>query len=352
MATGLPTLTGWIKRSSLHGAFEDCSLIVATYNRPREMSNLLELLSVLPEGPCEVIVVDGALSRELDEQLLIWAEHQNLPFDLVYVRSPAGLTRQRNVGIDASTREFVFFLDDDSVPKPGYFRAIREVFIGDVAKEIGAVRGFFSNTNNANLTWLWRARFALKLVPRGEPGTYFTCGTSNTWNGVRPFSGTKRVDVLTGCAMTFRRDVLRHNRFSLFFSGYSQGEDLEMSRRVARDWSLMVCGEALVQHDGAEGGRPGGFSRARMAVRNHFFIWKRHVRSISFVDKLRFWLNVGLIVLHNLAGFLRHRLDCQYIAYAAGTVSGAVECLIVPPTYVEPTAQREYDFQLRQVGIP
>lgn len=343
-------LAGWVKSASKAGALEDCSLIVATYNRKREISGLVQLLTVLSDVPREVIVVDGAPSCELDEHLLPWAEQNNLPFDLVYIRSPAGLTRQRNVGIDASTREFVFFLDDDSVPKPGYFRAIRAVFLNDVAREIGAVRGSFNNAENDKLTWLWRARFALRLVPRGAPGTYFSCGTSATWNGVQPFTGIKFVDVLTGCAMTFRRAVLRQHRFSLFFSGYSQGEDLEMSRRIAKDWKLAVCGEALVDHEGAEGGRPGGFRRARMAVRNHFFIWKRHVPVISLVDRIRFWLNVVLIVVHHLAGFVLHRFNPQYLAYAAGTVRGAVECLFVPPAYEEPPARREYDFNLRPVG--
>jgi glycosyltransferase involved in cell wall biosynthesis len=311
---------------------------------------LLRLLATFSDVPREVIVVDGSPSSEVEDELLPWAEKSSLPFDLVFIRSPAGLTRQRNVGIDASSREFVFFLDDDSVPQPGYFQAIRQLFLADHAKELGAVRGLFANVADASLTWLWRLRFTLRLVPRGDPGKYFTCGTSATWNGVAPFSGVKPVDVLTGCAMAFRRAVFEKHRFSLFFSGYSQGEDLEMSRRVARDWKLVVCGEARVRHEVAEGGRPAGFRRARMALRNHYFIWKRHVPAISFVDRVRFWLNVALIIVYNLAGFVFHRFRPQYLSYAAGTLCAAVECLFVPPAYEEPPARREYGFNLRQAG--
>jgi GT2 family glycosyltransferase len=346
----LQQLAGWVKTASKPGALEDCTLIVPTYKRPREMAGLLRLLATFSDAPREVIVVDGSPSGEVENELLRRAEKFSLPFDLVFIRSPAGLTRQRNVGIDASSRDFVFFLDDDSVPQPGYFQAIRQVFVADHAREIGAVRGLFANVAEARLTWLWRLRFALRLVPRGEPGRYFSCGTTATWEGVRPFKDVKAVDVLTGCAMAFRRAVFERHRFSLFFSGYSQGEDLEMSRRVARDWRLVVCGEARVRHEAAEGGRPAGFRRGRMALRNHYFIWRRHVPRISVLDRVRFWLNAVLIVIHHTAGAFVHGFRPQHLSYAAGTLCAAVECWFVPPAYEEPPARREYEFSLRQVG--
>ena len=352
----LQHLTGWLKNASKAGALEDCTVIVPTYKRLREIAGLLRLLATFPGVPREVIIVDGSPSSEVENELLPWAEKSSLPFDLVFIRSPAGLTRQRNVGIDASSREFVFFLDDDSVPQPGYFQAIRQVFVSDTAKEIGAVRGFLEKGQGGSMNWLWRIRFALGIVPRGEPGQYLSCGTTATWDttatweGVRPFKDLKPVDVLIGCTMAFRRVVFEKHRFSLFFSGYSQGEDLEMSRRVARDWKLVVCGEARVRHEVAEGGRPDGFRRGRMALRNHYFIWKRHVPRISVLDRARFWLNAVLIIMYSTAGAFVRGFRPKHLSYAAGTFCAAFECLFVPPAYEEPPARREYVFNLRPVA--
>ena len=350
METGLQILSGWVKRASRPGALEDCTLIVPTYNRPREISGLLRLLAEFSGVPGEVVVVDGTPSSEVENELLPWAEKSSLPFDLLYIRSPTGLTRQRNVGIDACSREFVFFLDDDSVPRPGYFRTVRQVLLSDTAREIGAVRGFLEDLQGGSLNWLWRTRFALGIVPRGEPGQYFSCGNTATWEAVPPFKDVKPVDVLVGCAMTFRREVFEKDRFSLFFSGYSQGEDLEMSRRIARDWKLVVCGEARVRHEVAEGGRPTGVRRGRMALRNHYFIWKRHVARISLLDRVRFWANAVLIILYHTAGAIVRGLRPQLLFYAAGTFCASLECLVLPPAYEEPLARREYAFNLRPVG--
>ena len=346
MASGgtLKQLSGWRRGSTLPGALVDCVLIVPTYRRPKEMVRLLDALVGLPGIPGEVLVVDGSPEAGVEQAILAWAEARSLPFDLVWVKSPAGLTRQRNVGLDACSREFIFFLDDDCLPEPGYFQAIRQVFLADEAGEVGAVRGFLTNGINLPLTCLWRLRLALGLTPRSEPGRYHACGTSGSWNMVPRFKGTREVEVLAGGASAYRREVFLKHRFSEYFYGYAQGEDLEMSRRVARDWKLLVCGDALVNHAHAESGRPAGFPRGRMAVRNRYFIWKRHSPEAGWKDRLRFWGDHALIVFYYGVGYVRRPRWTYPLAYAAGTICGAVECIFSPPRYQEPPAMREYEF--------
>src|SRR5947209_16850061 len=133
----LKRLSGWRRAATQPGALDDCALIVPTYRRPREMVRLLDTLAGLPDFPGEVLVVGGSPDLEVEQTILAWAAKRSLPFELVWVKSPAGLTRQRNVGIDACSREFIFFLDDDCLPEPGYFRLIRQVFLGDTAGAVG-----------------------------------------------------------------------------------------------------------------------------------------------------------------------------------------------------------------------
>ena len=111
-----------------------------------------------------VIVVDGSPDRRTEEAARAWAGSNHAPFDLTYIASPAGLTRQRNVGLDAAEGDYLFFLDDDCLPKPGYFREIRRVFTEDEAGRVGAVAGCIINGLNRRLPLRWRLRMLLGLV--------------------------------------------------------------------------------------------------------------------------------------------------------------------------------------------
>lgn len=349
-AETLRRLHGWHKPAATPGATADCSLIIPTYRRPQPLLTLLEILVRLPDVPGEVVVVDGAPDDESERAVAAWARARHLPFELVYVKSPAGLTLQRNVGIDASRGNFVFFLDDDALPEPDYFRSIRQVFLDDTAGEIGAVRGFLLDSVHQSFTRLWRLRQALGVVPRGRPGSYHPAGVTMSWNLVAPFHGIRPVDFLAGCAAAYRREVLAQHRFSLFFSGYSWGEDLEMSRRIARNWKLVICGDARVRHCLAEGGRPAGWAAGRMSARNRHFIWKRHSPEAKVADRFKFWLDYALIILSHLASALRPPWRRAPLLYAWGTFCGAGECVFHPSRYEEPPARREFEFALEELA--
>src|SRR5947209_6968537 len=105
--THITSLPGWQMATRRRGGLEDCSLIVATCRRQAELQRLLDSLLEIPAPPGEVVIVDGAATPEGSGRPRQWAEAHDLPFDFRYVESPAGLTRQRNVGVDISTREYL-----------------------------------------------------------------------------------------------------------------------------------------------------------------------------------------------------------------------------------------------------
>ena len=168
---------------------------------------------------------------------------------------------------------------------------------------------------------------------------------------VKPFSGTREIDLLIGCASAYRREVFLQHRFSEFFYGYAQGEDFEMSLRLRKDWKLLLCGDALVDHREASGGRPAGFARGRMVVRNRYFIWKRHSPTPGFLNTLRFWIDQVLATTFYSGCFLIRPARPYYLAYAIGTVCGAIECLFSPPRYAESPARKQYTFRLNQLDL-
>lgn len=340
---GIRILEGWRRLADRPIRLPDCTLVIATYRRPVEVVTLLDALAELPDPPGEVVVVDGSPDGETARSTEERAQRGRLPFDLVHVASPRGLTRQRNVGIDASRGEFIFFLDDDCIPEPGYFTALREALVSDPA--VGGVRGTFIPRARSKRAEL---KIRLGLIPDVAPGMFSATACSRPTLGEPPFTGCRPVETLPGGSMAFRREVFGRHRFSYFFDGYAQGEDLEMSVRVSRDWKLLWSGDAQFEHRHAPGGRPNGFAKGRMEVRNRHFIWKRHVARVRVRDRIRFWLDVvAFSVAYDVAKQIRHPLDGYPGRHALGILAGAVECVVRPAHYEEPPARPEYGFAFR-----
>jgi GT2 family glycosyltransferase len=348
--TDMTTLSGWRAASSRSGALDDCCLVIPTYSRHVEIVRLLDALIALADVPAEVVVVDGHPSRELGRILREWSAANPAPFELIYVESPPGLTRQRNIGVDISTREYVFLLDDDAVPLPGYFSETRRVFEADHERRVGGIAGCVINEMERPVARRWQLRFALGLVPRLDPMIYHPSGTHTPRSLLKPFSGVRRIDVMPGCAWTFRREVFETERFSTFFQGYSQGEDLEMSLRVGRSWTILCCGDARILHLPGAHGRPVSYTRGRMEMRNRHFVWKRHSPTAAPRHVAAFWLDTFLLVAMDVAWFCVRPWKVQPLGHALGTIREMATCLAGPPRFEEPPACREY--RLDAAGVP
>lgn len=342
-------LTGWRAAAAPRDGLTDCSLVVPTYERPAAITTLVDALLLLADTPADVVIVDGSRGGASEEALGAWIANNSPRFDVSYVRSPAGLTLQRNVGVDASRGAFVFFLDDDCIPYAGYFQAIRDVFARDTMEQVGAVAGAIVNNMGGALAWRWRLRFALGLAQRANPGSYLNNGVSLPVTHVPRFTGTRRVQVVPGGAVAYRRAVLDRQRFSLYFSGYAQGEDLEMSLRLGREWTLLWCGDAHVSHNHAPEGRPDAAKKGRMEVRNRYFIWKRHARP-TIADSVRFWLDFVYGMGVDVLEFATHPTSIAPLRHARGVLGGLRSCLMDGPRYDEPPVRREYDVAFADAG--
>jgi GT2 family glycosyltransferase len=342
-------LEGWSKGPDRFTPLPDCSLVVATYGRPSILMDLLQSLARLEDLPGEVLIVDASEGTEGEKLLIEFADAHRLPFKLCYVRGEKGLTKQRNIGVDGTTGDYVFFLDDDCVPLPGYFRTIRDGFEEPRYGRIGGICGSIINEMDRPLMLRWRLRFKLGLVPRGEPGTYYDTATSVPRAMAKPFKGFRKVDILPGGATAYTREVLVSHRFSEFFHGYSQGEDLEMSTRVGKEFSLLWCGDAYVLHNHKGGGRPGSFAKGYMEVRNRCFVWLRNSNFPPLVVRIRFWSDIVFTSLLSIAGFIRSPWRPGYLAHALGMTWGMMVCLVHPPVHNEPAAKKKYAVDLKPV---
>jgi len=103
------------------------SIIVPTYNRPRQLADCLGALAALdyPRQGFEVIVVDDGSTVPLAQ--VVAPFHPQLPLTLV-TRNNAGPAAARNTGAAQARGRFLAFTDDDCLPAGNWLEALAARF--------------------------------------------------------------------------------------------------------------------------------------------------------------------------------------------------------------------------------
>lgn len=102
------------------------SIIVPTWNRPRQLRACLEALAGLeyPAARFEVIMVDDGSEPPLDA-----ADFDRLDGRVTWLRQPnAGPAAARNAGAAKAQGEYLAFTDDDCTPDPGWLQGFARAF--------------------------------------------------------------------------------------------------------------------------------------------------------------------------------------------------------------------------------
>ena len=181
--------------------------------------------TVLPEELCIVDSSDEAPARKEIEELCASAGIR-----LDYVHPAArGLTVQRNVGIDRTSGDPVFLIDDDVWLDPD----VHEEILAEYERwgpELGGVRGSpVHPPNPAKTTILWRRLFGMGgWWPEASGrmrGGFFV-------EGVSASKDVRRLEYMNGWFMSYRREVFDKVRFDENLSGYAWKEDIDFSYRV------------------------------------------------------------------------------------------------------------------------
>ena len=100
-------------------------LLVATVGRTHELAHLLDSIDAQEYQRLRVIVVDQNDDERLGETLA------RRPGQLVHLRAERGLSRARNVGLQAIGAELVAFPDDDCIYPPGLLERVASRFAED-----------------------------------------------------------------------------------------------------------------------------------------------------------------------------------------------------------------------------
>ncbi|MEW6271956.1 MAG: glycosyltransferase, partial [Thermodesulfobacteriota bacterium] len=310
------------------------SVVVCTKDRPGELAACLAALAQQTRLPRELVVVDAG-TPPARPQVGAFAEAVGSACAVVHLESEPGLPRQRNVGARRATGEVVLYLDDDTVLEARYLEEIWAVYATDDEHLVAGVGGALVPDPTPVESTAKRAFRRFFLLPGHGAGRVKRSGCPEY-----VFSPRRRLEVefLSGCNMSFRREVLADAAFDERLTGYALGEDLHFSYRVSRRGKLVLTPRARLDHREAGGGRPCGAERAEMAVLNRFlFVREQLPRGLVT------WLCFAWSALGELLWTLRHpgegRLVGRLRGYA-GILATGMRATGGPPRPVPPDLAR------------
>jgi glycosyltransferase involved in cell wall biosynthesis len=300
----------------MNGHRSSASLIIATRNRPEDL--LKTIVSVVGQTvlPAELCVVDSSeatLTREQIEKLCAEAD-----LELEYVHpAPRGLTVQRNVGIDRTTGDLLFFIDDDVWLAPDCLEQVLAEY-ERWGNDLGGVRAApLRPARPAWYTRMYRRVFGIggwwpEASGKVRPGFYV--------EGVSESAGVRRLEYFNGWFMSFRRAVFDYERFDEKLSGYAYKEDIDFSYRVSRRFVLVQTPKARCDHLKATSARLDSYQLQRMNLANQFYLHRKLMPRDAKHKAALWWALLGLFFLN-----VGKSLQTRDAGLVTGLVVGAFE---------------------------
>ena len=249
------------------------AIIVPVYNRPDEVAELLESLTLQTFKDFEVIIVEDGSQNPCET---VCKQYEKLLDIKYFIKENSGPGQSRNYGAAHSTGEYLLILDSDVVLPAGYLAAIEKELCREPVDAFGGpdrAHDLFTDTQKA---------ISYSMT------SFFTTG------GIR--GGKKKLDKFypRSFNMGIRRDVYER------LGGFSKmrfGEDIDFSIRIFKaGYTCRLFPEAWVWHK-----RRTDFRKFWRQVYNsgiaRINLYKKYPESLKFVHLLPMLFTVGCTLL-------------------------------------------------------
>ncbi|MBF0457452.1 MAG: glycosyltransferase family 2 protein [Nitrospirae bacterium] len=253
------------------------SIIIPTYNRPVDLNNCIESILIQTQLPYEILIIDDG---NLPEPPLK-AQCEELGIKYVYFKKDKpGSSASRNKGIELSTGDILFFLDDDVVLFPDYIERIMDIYNNAGASEnIGGVGGAIANHKKLGPIQKLRKILEISFMAAGlREGKVLPSGFCNGF-GTTPFKINKitEVDFLSGGVSSFKKEVFNKFAFDPKYFPFT-GEDMDFSYRVSKAYKLIFTPLAQLYHYEAPKMRPDAYKQGFMFTVFVYRFFKMNVK--------------------------------------------------------------------------
>lgn len=277
------------------------SVIVATRDRPRDLSLLLSTILTQSYPILEVIVVDDSKTGSAGQIVnLRKSVFKSAGSELKYVKGGQGLTAARNLGVKVSEGDILFFLDDDILLERGVVEAlIAFLECAPLAMAVqpiilpshrsvdikGLIKKFENALHNAfMLNFTKENKFAVRRS-----------GAS-----IFPYPLTHEISTqrLAGCCC-YKREVFSALSFDTNLVLWGFMEDLDFSYRVFKRYplSLHIIPYAKITHNESEEARLPGKLGIHMTTMHWFYVFFKDVFEGSILNLVAFlWALTGNVV--------------------------------------------------------
>ena len=228
---------------------------------------------------------------------------QGSSIELKYLRSIRSLVLQRNVGIDSAKGDVVLFLDDDVVLDDEYLYHIIDVYRRKWNDRLGGVQGVIIENSTIGIWNPLQLISRMFLLPNVIGSGTLLVSANPAFRG--DSSMLERVDIFSGCMMSFRRDILMHHHFDENFKEFWLFDDVELSYRISREYDLYQTPKARLHHNSSSPSYEGHGKIAKMSAVNRYYLFKKYL-SHSKLNWIPFlWSSFGEALV-NLLQSLKH----------------------------------------------
>jgi GT2 family glycosyltransferase len=270
------------------------AFVIATRDRPTDLVKTVASLSKQTVLPAEVCIVDSSDETPARAEIEALCDEASLPLDYHHPAA-RGLTVQRNVGIDRTTGDPVFFIDDDVQMAPDCHEQVLAEY-ERWGPELGGVRAApVHPARPALLTILYRKLFGIggwwpENSGRIRRGFYA--------EGISESAGVRKVEYFNGWFMSYRREVFDHERFDEALAGYAYKEDIDFSYRVSRHYTLVQTPAARCDHLKSGAARMSSHQLQRMNLANQFYLHRKLMPQTAGNRVAMWWAWTGLFILN------------------------------------------------------
>ena len=244
--------------------------------------------------PDQFIVVDAGEPGNLEEEMKEQLGHTGM--ELLYLRSKKGLCTQRNVALDHASGDIIFFFDDDVELEPTYIEKVMECFDLETSPPVGCVQGTLIDPPATIDGWrsnVYRSFGLTHWTSEQDPALY-------TAGGVRFLTDPQevvKVPVAQGCRMAFRKEVFDRERFVQFLPGYCQNEDVDMTFRVGKRWTILQTPHAKLLHKESPVSRIQYPAQLGQMIFAHYYFFTRYREKTPTNLAQYAWSHSGLMAL-------------------------------------------------------
>ncbi len=140
------------------------SIVVPTYNRPKQLERCLTALTQLdyPDDRVEIIIVDDGSNTPLDSTVAPFQTSADIAKNIFLLRQTnAGPAAARNVGVQQAKGDYIAFTDDDCMPSSDWLRQFAEALQRNPAAMLGGrtlnalPKNLFSSASQALIDYLY-----------------------------------------------------------------------------------------------------------------------------------------------------------------------------------------------------